>query len=105
MHRLSLLHGNGFAVSGDLNPELVSVDALKALGRQTRKHPHAQIRKLGESPEQFGFVLPIVVDADNRVVVGCLTGMKSLIALLSRAKTPAFRRREFSRKGTTVQRG
>jgi DNA modification methylase len=61
---------NGFAVSRDLNPKLVSVDALKPLGRQTRKHPPAQIRKLGESLEQFGFVLPIVIDADNRVVGG-----------------------------------
>ena len=39
MHRLPMLHGNGFAVSRDLNPKLVSVDALKPLGRQTRKHP------------------------------------------------------------------
>ena len=61
---------NGFAVSSDLNPKLVSIDALKPLGRQTRKHPPAKIRKLGESLEQFGFVLPIVVDADNRVVGG-----------------------------------
>jgi len=49
MNRLPLLHGNGFTVSRDLNPKLVSVDPLKPLGRQTRKHRHAQIRKLGES--------------------------------------------------------
>jgi hypothetical protein len=61
---------NGFAVSRDLNPKLVDVNALKPLGRQTRKHPPAQIRKLGESLEQFGFVLPIVTDADHRVVGG-----------------------------------
>jgi DNA modification methylase len=61
---------NGFAVSRDLNPKLVDVNALKPLGRQTRKHPSAQIRKLGESLEQFGFVLPIVTDADRRVVGG-----------------------------------
>jgi DNA modification methylase len=61
---------NGFAVSRDLNPKLVDVNALKPLGRQTRKHPSAQVRKLGESLEQFGFVLPIVIDADHRVVGG-----------------------------------
>src|SRR5271154_1263719 len=61
---------NGFAVSRDLNPKLVSVDALKPLGRETRKHPPGQIRKLGESLEQFGFVLPVVIDADDRVVGG-----------------------------------
>jgi DNA modification methylase len=70
MHRPQLLRGNGFAVSRDLNPKLVRVDTLKPIGRQTRKHPHAQIRKLGESLEQFGFVLPIVIGADNRVVGG-----------------------------------
>jgi hypothetical protein len=40
-----------------INPILVSVDVLKPLGRETRKHPPAQIRKLGESLKQFGFVL------------------------------------------------
>ena len=43
---------------------------LKPLGRQTRKHPPAQISKLQSSIEQFGFVLPIVVDAQSRVVAG-----------------------------------
>lgn len=70
MQQLSLLRGNGFAVSRDLNPRLIPVDALKPLGRLTRKHPPAQIRKLSESLGQFGFILPIVIDAENRVVAG-----------------------------------
>ena len=61
---------NGFAVSRDLNPKLVSVDALTPLGRLTRKHPAPQIRKLGESLEEFGFVFPVLIDADMRVVAG-----------------------------------
>ena len=44
--------------------------SLKPLGRQTRKHPPAQIRKLQSSIDQFGFVLPIVIDSENRVVAG-----------------------------------
>ena len=64
------LLGNGFAVSRDLSPKLVNLDSLKPLGRQTRKHPPAQIRKLQSSIEQFGFVLPIVIDAEGRVVAG-----------------------------------
>jgi ParB-like chromosome segregation protein Spo0J len=68
--RQPVLRGNGFAVSRNLSPKLVRVDALKPLGRQTRKHPPAQIRKMGDSLEQFGFVLPLVIDADNRVVAG-----------------------------------
>jgi DNA modification methylase len=70
MHSLPVLRGNGFAVSRDLNPKLVRVDALRPLGHQTRKHPPAQIRKLVESLEQFDFVLPILIDIENRVVGG-----------------------------------
>jgi DNA modification methylase len=62
--------GNGFAVSRNLNPILVCVETLKPLGRETRKHPPAQIRKLQASIEQFGFVLPIVIDAAGRVIAG-----------------------------------
>src|SRR5271166_4302388 len=64
------LRGNGFAVSRNLNPTLVPIDALKPLGRDTRKHPPAQLRKLQASIEQFGFVLPIVIDAASRVIAG-----------------------------------
>ena len=70
MNRLPTHGGNGFALSRDLNPRLVRAAALKPIGRQTRKHPPAQVRKLQSSIEQFGFVLPIVVDADNRVIAG-----------------------------------
>jgi DNA modification methylase len=62
--------GNGFAVSRDLNPKLTDVSSLKPLGRETRKHPAAQVRKLQSSLEQFGVVLPVVVDAERRVVAG-----------------------------------
>jgi DNA modification methylase len=62
--------GNGFAVSRDLNPVLIPVESLKPLGRETRKHPASQVRKLAESLEQFGFVLPIITDMDCRVVAG-----------------------------------
>ena len=62
--------GNGFAVSRDLNPKLTDVSLLKPLGRGTRKHPSAQLRKLQSSIEQFGIVLPVVVDAERRVVAG-----------------------------------
>jgi hypothetical protein len=68
--RRSWANGNGYALSRDLNPKLADVALLKPLGRQTRKHPPAQIRKLQSSIEQFGFVLPIVVDAEGRVVAG-----------------------------------
>ena len=62
--------GNGFAVSRDLNPVLIPVESLMPLGGETRKHPASQVRKLAESLEQFGFVLPIIIDVDGRVVAG-----------------------------------
>ena len=46
-------------------PKLVSVDSLKPLARDA-----PQIRKLGESLQAFGFVVPIVIDAEMRVVAG-----------------------------------
>jgi ParB-like nuclease domain len=70
METQPMLCGNGFAVSRNLNPDLVRVETLKPLGRETRKHPPAQIRKLQASIEQFGFVLPIVIDATSRVIAG-----------------------------------
>src|SRR5713226_5216752 len=70
MNRQPMLGGNGFAVSRDLNPNLVRVESLKPLGRETRKHPPSQIRKLQASIEQFGFVLPVVIDVDSRVIAG-----------------------------------
>jgi DNA modification methylase len=64
------LRGNGYAISRNLNPNLVRIETLKPLGRETRKHPPAQIRKLQASIDQFGFVLPIVIDAAGRVIAG-----------------------------------
>src|SRR5580658_542936 len=61
---------NGYAVARNLDSKLVPVSTLKPLGRETRKHPLAQVRKLAESLDRFGFVLPILVDGDRRVVAG-----------------------------------
>src|ERR1700737_4120290 len=75
METQPVLGGNGFAVSRNLNPNLVRVETLKPLGRETRKHPPAQIRKLQASIEQFGFVLPIVIDATGRGIRGWGVGL------------------------------
>jgi ParB-like chromosome segregation protein Spo0J len=70
MTQHSMLRGNGYAVSRDLHPRLIDVDRLRPLGRDTRKHPPAHVAKLKASIEQFGFVLPIVIDEEVRVVAG-----------------------------------
>jgi len=51
-----------------LVPQLVPVAACRALGRPTRKHSPQQVRKLAESLNRFGFVLPILIDSEQRVV-------------------------------------
>ena len=70
MKQRLLLRGNGYAISRNLCPEIISVNDLTALGRETRKHSPHQVRKLQASLEQFGFVLPIVTDNAGRVVAG-----------------------------------
>jgi ParB-like chromosome segregation protein Spo0J len=62
--------GNGYVISRDLNPRLVSVAGLKPLGRETRKHPPEQVRKLAASLKEFGFVFPVLTGRDGRVVAG-----------------------------------
>ena len=70
MTQHSMALGNGYAVSRNLSPKLVCVDDLTALGRETRKHSLHQVRKLQASIEQFGFVLPIIIDGASRVIAG-----------------------------------
>jgi DNA modification methylase len=62
--------GNGYALSRDLTPRLVPVLACTPLGRETRKHSPRQLGKLAASIDRFGFVLPILIDSEQRVVAG-----------------------------------
>ncbi len=61
---------NGYPASRDLSPTRVKVADLRPLGREARLHPTAQIRKLANSLDEWGFVLPIVIDGNGRVVAG-----------------------------------
>jgi ParB-like chromosome segregation protein Spo0J len=70
VEKLPLLRANGYAVSRDLNPKLVPVASCAPLGRETRKHPPGQVRKLADSLDRFGFVLPILIDMHGKVVAG-----------------------------------
>jgi DNA modification methylase len=70
MHRRSNRRGNGYALSRDLTPKPVPLAGCKPLGRETRKHPPQQVRKLAASLNRFGFVLPILINAERRVVAG-----------------------------------
>jgi DNA modification methylase len=61
---------NGRLVARDLRPTLVAISTLRSLGRETRKHSPAQVRKLAQNIDRFGFVTPILIDAERRVVAG-----------------------------------
>ncbi len=86
--------GNGYPLSRDLTPQLVPVDECKPLGRQTRTHPPHQVRKLAASLQRFGFVLPIVVDAEWRVVAGW--GLVQAARQLDLSEVPAVRLTDIS---------
>src|SRR5438105_12169000 len=79
--------GNGYPLSRDLTPQLVPVDECKPLGRETRTHPPHQVRKLAASLNRFGFVLPILIDAEGRVVAGW--GLVQAARQLSLGQVPA----------------
>ena len=85
---LSTRGSNGYPVARDLSPTLVAVSGLKPLGRETRKHPPEQVRKLAASLERFGFVLPILVDGRDQVVAGW--GLVLAARKLGLAEVPAI---------------
>src|SRR5947199_478517 len=88
------LRGNGYAVSRDLLPEFVAIASWKPRGRETRKHPPQQVRKLAASLDRFGFVLPILIDAEGRVVAGW--GLVLAARQLSLTEVPAVRLTDMS---------
>ena len=80
--------GNGYALSRDLTPRLVPIASCKPLGRETRKHPPQQVRKLAASLERFGFVVPILIDSATRVVAGW--GLVQAARQLGHTEVPAI---------------
>jgi DNA modification methylase len=62
--------GNGYPIARDLRPALIPLASCKPLGRDTRKHSPAQVRKIAAVIGRFGLVAPIVTDPDRRVIAG-----------------------------------
>jgi hypothetical protein len=85
---------NGYPISRNLNPQLVSTADCKPLGRETRKHKPQQVRKLAASLDRFGFVLPILIDAESRVVAGW--GLVLAARRLGLSEVPAVRLSDLS---------
>lgn len=48
----------------------VKIDELKQYDNNAKKHDKKQIANVAESIRRFGFIQPIVIDADNVIIIG-----------------------------------
>lgn len=87
--------------SGELRIDVRNVDTLVPIVSNARTHSKKQIRQIARSIEAFGFINPILIDADDRIIAGHgrlqaaqLIGMKQVptirIEHLSEAERRAF---------------
>jgi DNA methylase len=88
---------NGFALWRDLKPSLVALSDCQPLGREARRHPPGQVRKLARSLDQFGFVYPILIDEQTRVVAG--RGLVLAARQLGLTEVPAVRLADLPESG------
>ena len=65
-----------------------AIDQLKPDPRNPRRHERKQIRKIADSIAAFGFNVPILVDADLKVIAG--HGRLLACRLLSRNEVPTI---------------
>lgn len=56
--------------SGGAAVEYIKITELKPLSRNTRNHPESQIEALAHSIRDFGFINPIIINADKEILVG-----------------------------------
>lgn len=56
--------------SHEMHITSISVEKLKPYKNNARKHPDKQIQQIAGSIKQFGFMNPILVDAQNRIMAG-----------------------------------
>ena len=69
--------------------ELVPIDILIPDIENAREHSRSQIKQIARSIEAFGFNVPILVDANHRVVAG--HGRLSALQFLGRTEAPIIR--------------
>lgn len=50
--------------------ENVAISDLVAYENNSKKHPEKQLRLLEKSIEEFGFISPVLIDADNNIIAG-----------------------------------
>ena len=50
--------------------EIRSIETLKPFPRNPKKHPEEQIDKICSGIKEFGFLVPILIDADGEIIAG-----------------------------------
>ncbi|MBR5202915.1 MAG: ParB N-terminal domain-containing protein [Clostridia bacterium] len=53
-----------------MNFRYEKIDKLIPYERNARKHTDAQIDKIAKSIEELGFINPIIIDENNRIMAG-----------------------------------
>ncbi len=71
------------------NIETVPIGTLKAPARHARTHTKKQLAMIGASIQAYGFIAPIVVDADNGIIVG--VGRVEAAKAIGMTEVPAVR--------------
>lgn len=46
------------------------INDLKPYAHNPKTHPEEQVDKIARSIEEFGFLVPILIDADNSIIAG-----------------------------------
>jgi DNA modification methylase len=79
--------------------ERVDIDDLQPWGKNARVHSPKQVRQLARAIEELGFINPVLIDADNRILAGHgrvaaaqLLGLRSVPCLRVENMTPAQKR-------------
>ena len=53
-----------------MNIKTIPIDQLKPYAHNPKTHPAEQIEKIAKSITEFGFLVPILIDADNSIIAG-----------------------------------
>lgn len=96
-------------MEGDLATELsekletIDVNDLLPYANNPKEHPEEQVKKIADSIHEYGYTVPIIVDADNRIIAGHgryqaiqeYTGIKDVAVIrrddMTEAQVKAFR--------------
>ena len=54
----------------ELSIKTIPIDNLKPYAHNPKQHPTEQIEKIAKSMTEFGFLVPILIDADNSIIAG-----------------------------------